>query len=247
MIKPMRPPPKKSIDPQLFQDLKRNDIWEVRHPVFFNKKKTMQTNSACLARQAAWWCLCSRPPCLNWPHCFGTCRFPEKLGNRREVCFTSMKRKSLLHPDIAHHEKAIPRAPTMKGFPTYNLLVKVARGVFQRCVETTLESIVRLKKFGAHGILWKLLIGLICLSDNLCAPWNQKQGIKINWSNPADILYWLLGIWLSHWYNLEISKNQRQKVVINTRYYDICWKWGSDSYQSQLNPCLFHRSISPNS
>ena len=27
----------------------------------------------------------------------------------------------------------------MKGIPAYSLLVKVARGVFQRCVETTLE------------------------------------------------------------------------------------------------------------
>ena len=35
--------------------------------------------------------------------------------------------------------QAIPRAPTMKGFPKNNLLVKVAWGVFQRCVETTLD------------------------------------------------------------------------------------------------------------
>ena len=34
--------------------------------------------------------------------------------------------------------QAIPRSPTMKGIPTYSLLVEVARGVFQRCVETTL-------------------------------------------------------------------------------------------------------------
>ena len=27
----------------------------------------------------------------------------------------------------------------MKGIPAYSLLVKVARGVFQRCVETSLE------------------------------------------------------------------------------------------------------------
>ena len=32
-----------------------------------------------------------------------------------------------------------PRSPTMKGIPTYSLLVKVARGVLQRCVETTLD------------------------------------------------------------------------------------------------------------
>ena len=29
--------------------------------------------------------------------------------------------------------------PTMKGIPKNSLLVKVARGVFQRCVETTLD------------------------------------------------------------------------------------------------------------
>ena len=76
-----------------------------------------------------------------------------------------------------------PRKPKQSPGPQlwkdslYNLLVKVARGVFQRCVETTFESIVRLKKFGANGIFWKLLIGLICLSDHLCAPSNQKHGI----------------------------------------------------------------------
>ncbi len=32
-----------------------------------------------------------------------------------------------------------PATPIMKGIPTYSLLVKVARGVFQRCVETTLD------------------------------------------------------------------------------------------------------------
>ena len=32
-----------------------------------------------------------------------------------------------------------PATPTMKGIPAYSLLVKVARGVFQRCVEATLE------------------------------------------------------------------------------------------------------------
>ena len=38
--------------------------------------------------------------------------------------------------------RAIPRSPFMKGIPKYSLLVKVAWGVFQRCVETTLEYII---------------------------------------------------------------------------------------------------------
>ena len=45
--------------------------------------------------------------------------------------------------DIAHTRFfAIPRvSPTVKGIPEKNSLVKVAkRGVFQRCVETTLEA-----------------------------------------------------------------------------------------------------------
>ena len=43
------------------------------------------------------------------------------------------------HTCRAHPCSAIPRSPTMKGIPDYSLLVKVARGVFQRCVETTLD------------------------------------------------------------------------------------------------------------
>ena len=42
---------------------------------------------------------------------------------------------------LEHTQSAIPGSPTMKGIPAYSLLVKVARGVFQRCVETTLEYI----------------------------------------------------------------------------------------------------------
>ena len=47
--------------------------------------------------------------------------------------------------------QAIPRSPTMKGIPAYSLLVKVARGVFQRCVETTLEMRVAEKSLGNFG------------------------------------------------------------------------------------------------
>ena len=47
--------------------------------------------------------------------------------------------KITTHP-ISHTRSAIPRSPTMKGIPAYSLLVKVAWGVFQRCVETTLEK-----------------------------------------------------------------------------------------------------------
>ena len=42
---------------------------------------------------------------------------------------------------LKHTQSAIPCSPTMKGIPAYSLLVKVAWGVFQRCVETTLEYI----------------------------------------------------------------------------------------------------------
>ena len=39
-----------------------------------------------------------------------------------------------------------PATPIMKGIPAYSLLVKVARGVFQRCVETTLEQRILARK-----------------------------------------------------------------------------------------------------
>ena len=41
-----------------------------------------------------------------------------------------------------------PATPIMKGIPAHSQLVKVARGVFQRCVETTLRT----KDFGAQRI-----------------------------------------------------------------------------------------------
>ena len=49
-----------------------------------------------------------------------------------------ISKKVATHPDIAH-PFGNPPTQLMKGFPAYSLLVKVARGVFQRCVETTLE------------------------------------------------------------------------------------------------------------
>ncbi len=49
-------------------------------------------------------------------------------------------KKIKTHPDIAHPIGNPPATPTMKGIPTYSLLVKVARGcVPVRCVETALE------------------------------------------------------------------------------------------------------------
>ena len=49
-------------------------------------------------------------------------------------------RKLRATPRYRTPTSAIPRQrPTMKGITTYSLLVKVARGVFQRCGETTLE------------------------------------------------------------------------------------------------------------
>ena len=46
-------------------------------------------------------------------------------------------KKIATHPQST--PQAIPRSPIMKGIMAYSLLVKVARGVFQRCVETTLD------------------------------------------------------------------------------------------------------------
>ena len=43
-----------------------------------------------------------------------------------------LSKKITTHPDIAHPRQS--PWPTMKGIPAYSLLVKVARGVFQRCV-----------------------------------------------------------------------------------------------------------------
>ena len=51
-----------------------------------------------------------------------------------------LSKKVTTHPDIAHPATAIPRSPTMKGFPAYSLLLQVAWGVFQRCVETTVDN-----------------------------------------------------------------------------------------------------------
>ena len=48
-------------------------------------------------------------------------------------------RKIQPHPDIAHPFGNPPKPPTMKGIPLNGMLAKVARGVFQRYVETTLE------------------------------------------------------------------------------------------------------------
>ena len=47
--------------------------------------------------------------------------------------------EKLQHTPISHTPSAIPRAPTMKGFPAYNLLVKVYSGVCSSkvCCSTT--------------------------------------------------------------------------------------------------------------
>ena len=47
--------------------------------------------------------------------------------------------RKLQHTPISHTRSAIPRQRQLWKEFLYSLLVKVARGVFQRCGETTLE------------------------------------------------------------------------------------------------------------
>ena len=47
--------------------------------------------------------------------------------------------RKLQRTPISHTPGNPPATQTMKGIPAYSLLVKVARGVFQGCVETTLD------------------------------------------------------------------------------------------------------------
>ena len=61
------------------------------------------------------------------------------LFNRCTVLL-KISKKITTHPDIAHPFGNTPFANYESGIPAYSLLVKVAWGVFQRCVETTLEK-----------------------------------------------------------------------------------------------------------
>ena len=62
------------------------------------------------------------------------------LGERcRGFGWPEMVMKHTTHPDIAHLFGNPPATPTMKGTSAHVLLVQVARGVSQRCVETTLD------------------------------------------------------------------------------------------------------------
>ena len=52
----------------------------------------------------------------------------------------SYSRKITCHTHrVAHPFGKPPKTSTMKGIPENSLLVMVARGVFQRCVETTFD------------------------------------------------------------------------------------------------------------
>ena len=59
-------------------------------------------------------------------------RFFKNLPILASRAWNSYSKKIACHtPDIAHPIGSPPATPTMKGIPTYIMLVKVARGVFQ--------------------------------------------------------------------------------------------------------------------
>lgn len=94
-------------------------------------------------------------------------------------------------------------------------------------------------------MFWGWLIGLISHSDNLCDQQIKKWDIQIE---AIERLFYADKCWKSGSHIdiiLKFPKSRGTKLVINTSYSEICWKWRSDSYQNLLNPCLFHRSISP--
>ena len=61
----------------------------------------------------------------------------ERIISPKSVHFACPLPRKLQHTPRAHPRQST--WPTMKGIPAYSLLVKVARGVFQRCVEATLD------------------------------------------------------------------------------------------------------------
>ena len=93
--------------------------------------------------------------------------------------------------------QTIPRSPTMKGIPKNGLLVEVAWGVFQRCVETTLE----ICNFGVWNII------------ESCVPWSkvarassnpEKKEILIKRISNFKIPLWRKLLWDSSsglWHN----------------------------------------------
>ena len=65
---------------------------------------------------------------------YGTCYWNNFSCLEKKTPFSTK-----IQHTLEHHPRQSPRSPIMKGIPENRLLVKVARGVFQRCGETTLD------------------------------------------------------------------------------------------------------------
>ena len=97
----------------------------------------------------------------------------------RGVCF-----QENYNTPIEHTRSANPRSSTMKGIPKNGLLVKVARGVFQRCVETTFEC---WKFWFVNGIPSQFLMTPVFFFELLMTEWCWKANRKIPPNNQYTV------------------------------------------------------------
>ena len=100
-----------------------------------------------------WLCdLCASPAPFFWQkHLFRRAALKFKLPQMLiKLGHLVPKFQENYNTPIRAHPNQSP-SPTMKGVPWKSLLVKVARGVFQRCVETTLEKLNIKKTYLGFG------------------------------------------------------------------------------------------------
>ena len=164
------------------------------------------------------------------------------------LCQLWPSKKITTHPDIAHPRQS--PWPTMKGIPTYSLLVKVFSGcVPVRCVEASLETLLGYFFFQKNWPFAKKI-----LLANL-QPWEgEEQKLRIEKNSPKNLPYqkwtWLrigpglLGnhpIWkMFGWvpYNpvyVQLSEGHWKMYLWLERWHHFGYLFGR--FQPFLSPC----------